>query len=264
MEIKAKQHAFITGGASGIGLGIAQALAERGVHITVADINPDALKGLSADLPGVHLGLSLDVRDLEQWHRCKAEAESRFGAVDILVNNAGISFDGEDLADLHPDSFRQVLDINLQGMYNGLATFAANMRARRQGHIVNTASVMGLLPGLAGMGIYSASKSAVVALSEALRSEMAPHGVGVSVLCPGLVTSNLRENTVKLGGVVKNATRKDSARKTEMSARQAGEIVACGIANDLPYLLTHPEHLDNMERRCAAVRESVERMGQLL
>lgn len=258
MDIKPNQHAFITGGASGIGLGIAQALADKGVCVTIADIDDNALTNLPTALPHPHFAIKLDVRNPQQWHNCKVAAENKFGPVDILINNAGISFDGEALADINPDSVNQVLSINLMGIYHGLSCFAADMRARQQGHIVNTASVMGLLQGVAGMGIYSASKAAVVALSEALRSEMAPYNVGVSVLCPGLVTSNLRENTVKLGGVVKNATRKNNAQKTAMPAREAGDIVVFGIMENVPYLLTHPEHLDNMQRRVDAVRDSVD------
>lgn len=256
MIVEDCRHAFVTGGASGIGLGIAEALADRGIAVTIADVDADAAVAVAAARPDRRFAVALDVRDRAAWQAGKDAAERRFGPIDLLVNNAGISFDGLEIVDTAPETFEQVLAINLMGVVNGVAVVGPGMRERRRGHIVNTASVMGLLPGLAGMGAYSASKSAVVALSEALRAEMKPYGVGVSVLCPGLVTSNLRANTVKLGGVIRNAHRADGARPTEMSARDAGEIVVRGVADDLPYLLTHPEHLDRAAQRVEAMRQS--------
>src|SRR5699024_4587493 len=117
----------------------------------------------------------------------------------ILVNNAGIGFNGRDVVDMDPETFDLIVAIDLTGVFNGVSAFGADMRARGGGHIVNTASVMGLTAGAPGRGAYSAAKSAVIAMSEALRAEMAPHGVGVSVLCPGLVKSNLDTNTTRLG-----------------------------------------------------------------
>jgi NAD(P)-dependent dehydrogenase (short-subunit alcohol dehydrogenase family) len=256
MIIEECRHAFVTGGASGIGLGVAEALAERGIAVTIADVDTETAAGAEASRPDRFFAVSLDVRDRAAWRSAKAAAEGRFGPIDILVNNAGVSFDGLEIVDTPPEAFEQVLAINLTGVFNGVAVVGPDLRERRRGHIVNTASVMGLLPGLSGMGAYSASKSAVVALSEALRAEMKPYGVGVSVLCPGLVTSNLRANTVKLGGVIRNAQRAAAARPTEMSARAAGEIVVHGVANDLPYLLTHPEHLDRAAQRVEVIRQS--------
>lgn len=256
MNIEECRHAFVTGGASGIGLGIAEALADRGICVTVADVDAEAAPRAEASRPDRLFAVSLDVRDRVAWTAAKTAAEDRFGPIDLLVNNAGVSFDGLEIVDTPPEAFEQVLAINLMGVFNGVAVVGPDLRARRRGHIVNTASVMGLLPGLSGMGAYSASKSAVVALSEALRAEMTPHNVGVSVLRPGLVTSNLRANTVKLGGVIRNAERAAAARPTEMSARAAGEIVVHGVANDLPYLLTHTEHLSRAAQRIELIRES--------
>lgn len=256
MNIEECRHAFVTGGASGIGLGVAAALADRGISVTIADVDAEAAARAQASRPDRYFAVALDVRDRAAWMSAKTAAEQRFGPIDILVNNAGVSFDGLDIVDTPSEAFEQVLAINLMGVFNGVAVIGPDLRERRRGHIVNTASVMGLLPGLGGMGAYSASKSAVVAMSEALRAEMKPHGVGVSVLCPGLVTSNLRANTVKLGGVIRNAERAAEARPTEMSARAAGEIVVHGVANDLPYLLTHAEHLDRVAQRVEAIRQS--------
>jgi len=262
MEIQAGQHAFITGGASGIGLGIAQALAARGVVVTIADISTEARAEVEGSLPSDHLCVPLDVRDRNSWQAAYRAASGRFGAVDILINNAGISFDGDELVDIKPESFHQIVGINLEGVYNGLITIGPQMREQGFGHIINTASVMALVPGLARMGIYSATKAAVVALSEALRGEMAPYGVGVSVLCPGLVTSNLRANTVKLGGIIKTTDRHANAKPTEMPAREAGELVVRGISENLPYILTHLNHLGHAEQRLLAIRASAEKIHE--
>jgi NAD(P)-dependent dehydrogenase (short-subunit alcohol dehydrogenase family) len=256
MDLSTARHAFITGGASGIGLGIAGALGARGIRVTIADINQQALDELFASHPKGMLGIALDIRDRAAWLDAKARAEAAFGPVDILVNNAGIAFDGHDLADMDPDTFDKLVAVDLVGVFNGVHTFAAGMRAHRRGHIVNTASIMGLTAGAATMGAYSAAKSAVVALSEALRGEMAPHGIGVSVLCPGFVASNLRANTVKLGVQVREISELSGGGNTAMSPATAGEIVARGIAANLPYIITHPHYLDHVERRMATIRES--------
>jgi len=206
MNIASARHALVTGGASGIGRGIADALARRGVAVTIADIDDAAIESTLADRTGVFRlvrGAVLDVRDREGWRSVKQEAEDAFGPVDILVNNAGIGFNGTDFADLDPQVFDTVIDIDVTGVFNGVSTFAGDLRTRGRGHIVNTASVMGLTAGVPGRGVYSAAKAAVVAMSEALRAELAPHGVGVSVLCPGLVRSGLDDSTARLGGEVR-------------------------------------------------------------
>jgi NAD(P)-dependent dehydrogenase (short-subunit alcohol dehydrogenase family) len=256
MDLSTARHAFITGGASGIGLGIAGALAARGISITIADINQGALDELFAARPKGMLGIALDIRNRNDWLDAKARSESAFGPVDILINNAGIAFDGRELADMDPPTFDQVIAVDLTGVFNGVHTFAAGMRARGAGHIVNTASIMGLTAGAATMGAYSIAKSGVVALSEALRGEMAPHGIGVSVLCPGFVASNLRANTVKLGVAVREIRELSGAGNAAMSPATAGEIVARGIARNLPYIITHPHYLEHIEKRMAAIRES--------
>lgn len=257
MELKQGQHAFITGAASGIGYGIAQALAKRGINITIADIDQESLDAVEGTLSSPHLCVRLDVRDEGSWRKCQMLAEESFGPVDILINNAGIGFDGRDVVDTSAQSLSEVVAINLVGVQNGLTTVGASMRERGTGHIVNTASVMGVLPGVPGMGAYSASKAAVVALTEALRGELAAQGIGVSVLCPGLVTSRLRENTIKLGGVVAQTVDERYVSKCpEMAPVTAGEIVAQGITDNLPYLLTHGHYLPAVQGRADALSAS--------
>jgi len=262
VDLGSARHAFVTGGASGIGRGIAEALADAGVCVTIADIDREATEEVVVTRPDDFAGLALDVRDRAAWREAKARSEAVFGPVDILVNNAGIGFNGRDFADLDPEVFDRIIDIDLTGVFNGISAFAADLRARGRGHIVNTASVMALTAGAPGRGAYCAAKSAVVAMSEALRQEMAPHGVGVSVLCPGLVRSNLDSTTTRLGGQVENVAHIKGDGSLGMDPAEAGARVLDGIARDLPYILTHPHYLSHVEartdslRRCFAEAES--------
>lgn len=257
MDVSTARHAFVTGGAGGIGGGIVDALVRHGVAVTIADVDPEAI-GRALDSRGDRVrGVVLDVRDREGWKLAKGEAEDAFGPVDILVNNAGIGFNGTDFADLSPSAFDTVMDIDVNGVFNGISAFAGDLRARGRGHIVNTASVMGLTAGVPGRGVYSAAKAAVVAMSEALRGELAAHGVGVSVLCPGLVRSGLDDSTLRLGGEVR-AVDHIKGGNAGMAPEEAGEIVVRGIALDAPYILTHPHYLPDIRSRFDAIARSAD------
>ncbi len=244
MQLSSANHAFITGGASGIGLGIADALLKRGVRVTIADINADALAEVLATHGNGLRGVLLDVRDREQWQAAKAKAEEVFGPVDVLVNNAGIAPDGLELADSNPESFERVVGINFYGVYNGIVTFGAGIRALGKGHIVNVASMAGLSSERATSGAYSASKYAVVSLSETLRVEMAPHGVGVSVMCPGLVMTNLPANTARVAG--KEAR---GVMPGGLDPAVAGEMAVRGIEKGSFYILTSFDRDEPIRRR---------------
>ena len=259
MDLSKARHAFITGGASGIGLGIAGALAKHGIAVSLADIDKPALDAVLAERGQGFGAIVLDTRDRAGWQAAKHSAEAAFGPVDILVNNAGIAPDGREFADMDPASFDRIVAINLFGVFNGVSTFAADLRARRHGHIVNTSSMAGLTTGFPGMGAYSVAKFGVVAMSEVLRKEMAPHGVGVSALCPGLVATNLPQTTLKLGGSVRdpNAT----MGSTAVTAAMVGEMVAKGIAEDQAYIITHPETWPRVEERTNTLRDAYKAAG---
>ncbi len=244
MELSSANHAFITGGASGIGLGIADALLKRGVRVTIADINADALAEVLATRGNGLRGVLLDVRDRDQWQQAKAKAEEVFGPVDVLVNNAGIAPDGLELADSNSESFERIVGINFYGVYNGIITFGAGIRALGTGHIVNVASMAGLSSERATSGAYSASKYAVVSLSETLRVEMAPHGVGVSVMCPGLVMTNLPANTARVSG--KEAR---GVMPGGLDPAVAGEMAVRGIERGSFYILTSFDRDEPIRKR---------------
>jgi NAD(P)-dependent dehydrogenase (short-subunit alcohol dehydrogenase family) len=141
LELSKARHAFVTGGASGIGLAIVDALLASGVSVTAADINKEALAAESAQRGPRFAGIVLDVRDRAGWSAAKQEAEARFGPVDILVNNAGIGPNARALADMNEESFDRVIAINLTGVFNGVSTFAGDLRSRGTGHIINTSSM---------------------------------------------------------------------------------------------------------------------------
>jgi len=258
MNLAEAKHAFITGGASGIGLGIADAMVARGIAVTVVDVDQAALDAVQAGRPSERFRTQqLDVRDRAGWARAKAEAETAFGPVDILVNNAGIGPDGSDLADVTLEAFDRIIGINLVGVFNGVTSFAADLRARGRGHIVNTSSVAGLFANAPGVNAYAAAKFGVTAMSETLRAELEPHGVGVSVLCPGYVDTNIIANTARISGET-NDYDGGGVPGTPMSTAEVAAIVLHAIEQDEPYTITHPEAWPAVEARMNAIKSAFE------
>lgn len=175
----------VTGGASGIGLAIARAVAARGAQPVLADVQEDALEQAATGLPGA-LAVRTDVADLASVEALRDAVLSRHGRVDVLCNNAGVSTFNL-LGDQTIDDWRWVLGVNLWGVIHGLHVFLPVLRAQgTPAHVVNTASVAGLVSGIAFLGPYAVSKVGVVSISETLRQEVAFTGdpIGVSVLCP--------------------------------------------------------------------------------
>jgi len=252
MQLSEARHAFITGGASGIGLGIADALASRGVGVTIADVNEEALAAVVAARGNSLRGVVLDTRDREGWLRAKAEAEAVLGPVDVLVNNAGIAPNGKGFAEMDPESFDRIIAINLTGIYNGIWAFAAEMAERGKGHIVCTSSQAGLTTTVTGVGAYSAAKFGVTAIGEALRTELAPQGVGVTVLFPGYVQTNLAANTQRVGGDIRKYS--DVVMPIEVTAADVGEMIAEAIEQDAAYVVTHKNVWPGVETRMAAIK----------
>jgi len=260
MDLGKARHAFITGGASGIGLGIAEALGARGLAITIADIDRETLERVVAEKAAGGAkwrGQPLDVRDRAAWARAKAAAEAAFGPVDVLVNNAGIAPNGQGFAVMDPASFDQIIAINLVGVFNGVSAFAADMAARGTGQIVNTSSQAGLAASMPGVGAYTAAKFGVTGLTENLRKELAPQGVGVSLLCPGYVATNLSETTRKVGGTLRESA-PGKMPQSAVSAADVGEMVVQGITDDAPYILTHPGVWESMTERLTGLRAAAD------
>lgn len=259
MQLQSGQHAFITGGASGLGLGIADALAARGLRITIADIQADLIDEVLASRGEGWRGVVLDVRDREGWAQARAEAEAAFGPVDVLVNNAGIAPNGKPFAEMPPESFDQILGINLGGVFNGVHTFALAMRERGRGHIVNTSSMAGLSPSIVGIGAYATAKFGVTALTESLRKELAEHGVGVTLLCPGFVLTGLGSNTVKLGGLTRGAPAGAALPPSGVSSEDVGAMVVEAIEGDEPCIVTHAGSWPEIGKRFDVIRAACDK-----
>ena len=262
------RHAFITGGASGIGLGIARALLDAGMTVTVADFRKDHIDSAMALFESIQKArdvhaVELDVTDRDGFARAADEAERVFGNVHVLCNNAGMGILGPvELA--RYDDWDWGLGVLLGGAVNGIQTFLPRMLAHEEGgHIVNTSSMAGVLP-IAGAAIYITAKAALIGLSEALRSELAEQGIGVSAFCPGPVQTNIRE-----GGRMRPERYGDSGyaeleREIEerpnsplwMDPLECGERVLAGIRRDDLYIFTHREFREGADERFRAMLTS--------
>ncbi len=196
MELTRAHTAVITGGASGIGLGISRVLFAAGLKIAVADIRDDhfaAARQFFREDPARVLEVHLDVASRDGWTRAAEAIATRFGEVHVLCLNAGIGVLGP-LIGAAPDDWDWLLSVNLGGVVNGILEMLPRMRAHGQGgHIVATSSMGGLIVGPSG-GIYSTAKFGVVALMECLRHDLAPEHIGVSVLCPAAVNTQIYDH----------------------------------------------------------------------
>ncbi len=227
--------AFITGGANGIGLGMARALAAAGAKLALADLDAEALRRAEGELSAYTKvwTVVLDVRDREGFARAADEAEQALGPVSLLFNNAGV-FGGGPAHSLSYATWDWGMGVNVGGVINGLQVFLPRMVERGGGgHIVNTASSAGLAASATGV-LYHTSKFAVVGLSETLRLELAPLGIGVTVLCPGPVATALIDNTRKLrppSSAPRNRALEQKGSTTERS-RQMSTLLAQGASPD--------------------------------
>ena len=188
--------AFVTGGASGIGLALGRAFAAAGMRVMLADIEAEALAEAVQALEGAGpevRGVLCDVADAASVEQAAQAAFAAFGNVHVVCNNAGVG-GGTGIEAIALDTWRWVLDVNLLGFLHGVRTFLPHIRAHGEGgHFVNTASMAGLNSGL-GFSPYAASKFAVVNMSEGLARMAAPLGIGVTVLCPGFVRTRIWES----------------------------------------------------------------------
>jgi len=184
--------AFVTGGASGIGAALTTKLVDRGAEVWIADrqIGPAQELAQRLDSGGATAhAIELDVRNYPSFERAVAEVLQQSGRIDYLFNNAGIGVSGE-IDSYTLDDWNDVFDVNLRGVVHGVQAIYPIMIRQHSGHIVNTASMAGLVAS-AGLGSYTATKHAVVGISKALRVEAERHGVQVSVFCPGVIRTPL-------------------------------------------------------------------------
>jgi len=260
--------AFVTGGASGIGLALGRAFAEAGCKVMLADIEKAALDaavaGLAGSGPDIQ-GVVCDVADSTSVDAAAEATFSAFGKVHILCNNAGVGGRGSTL-----DDWRWVLDVNLMGVVNGVGAFVPHMRAHGEGgHIVNTASMAGMINRFHGFHPYPASKYAVVGLSEGLAIQVKPFGIGVSVLCPGIVRTNILESARNRPERYGPPTPVDAANpvyirfaelvRTGMDPTEVARRVLAAVRDDELYVFTHPGMRGAVEERFQTILAAFDR-----
>ena len=192
--------AIVTGGASGIGQALAEELAKRGCEVVLADLQIELAEKVASDINasgGRARAVKIDVTDFPPMEQIVQETVKRTGRLDYIFNNAGIVIGGP-VNRLGIEDWNQIIDVNLRGVINGIQAAFEVMMEQGFGHIINTASMAGLMPGPGNVG-YTTTKHAVVGLSKSLRAEAAQMGIRVSVLCPGAVRTPILEGGGKYG-----------------------------------------------------------------
>lgn len=269
MKDVAGKVAFVTGGASGIGLAMVRSLSAAGMKVAVADIEEPALERVAEEFSSSNsqvITLPLDVGDRTAMERAADATEAAFGKVHVVCNNAGVGVGGP-VDEMAYTDWDWVLGVNLNGVVNGVQTFTPRIAAHGEGgHFVNTASMAGHI-GVPGMSVYVASKFAVVGLSEAMRADLAPRNIGVSVLCPGVVRTGIfesgRNRPPQLAGERDTAAQilSGSGSAEERASRTAellagaldpalvGDMVLHALLNEEFYIFTHPEMAQFTETR---------------
>jgi NAD(P)-dependent dehydrogenase (short-subunit alcohol dehydrogenase family) len=262
--------AVITGGGSGIGASLAEACAAEGMRVVVADVNGDRAESVASDLPeDTAYGKAVDVSDAAQVQELADFAFDTFGAVHLLCNNAGVSPVGR-VWDYSDEDFRWLVGVNLFGVANGLRSFVPRMIDQGEGHIVNTGSGASFV-STPRLGPYCATKHAIVGLSEALRYELDGTGIGVSVLVPAGVNTNIAESGARpsaapestaadFGVLVENM---DETSLQMIEPSVVADVTLVGVKEGWDYIVMGPGQEVGVKRRAdevlAAHRQAKER-----
>ena len=258
--------AFITGAVTGIGLGVAQAFADNGFRLALSYRNDNDRAATEAwfDARGYEQPLycKLDVTDRTRFAEVADEVEAHFGEVHVLVNNAGVSVFGP-TDEASYDDYDWIMGVNFGGVVNGLVSFLPKIKAAKgRRHVTNVASMAAFLPGPQA-GIYTASKFAVRGLTESLRYNLAPHGIGCSLVCPALTKTNAwtsalkRPDSFRQSGFspVERAELEQfgTAFEEGMDPYVVGEKILAGMTEQRGLILTHPEHGPDFEEIHTAI-----------
>ena len=279
MRELAGKTAFITGGASGMGLEMARSFGNAGMSVVVADIENAALERVKEEFSKSnikHLTIQADVSDRASMTHAAERSFREFGNVHLLVNNAGVAVGGTIADSTHKD-WDWTVGVNLVGVANGCHAFLNHMKEHgEQGHVVNTASLAGHV-GIARLGVYTATKYAVVGISEVLQAELAEHNIGVSVLCPGLVATNIFWSDRNRPTDLKNSTGasdidfdvnsldSDSpALDSILDPAVVGEMVLHAVQNNEFWIFTHPNFAPVLAARHGGIQEAMNRWAQYL
>jgi NAD(P)-dependent dehydrogenase (short-subunit alcohol dehydrogenase family) len=256
--------AVVTGAASGIGRGIALALGAEGMRVAVADLDADGAAAVAREIGADAFPVGVDVASATSLDAAAKEVAARTGGAHVLVNNAGVMLPLRPMSEASDADWEYILSVNLLGVVKGVAAFLPQLRAHApEAHIVNTASMGGLIavPGFP-IGPYVATKYGCVGYTESLRGELGSLGIGVSVLCPGMVVSNLaassaRNRPARLGPQAPPpadlAADAEAAAPFMIPAEEVGPVVVRGIRANRLHLFTHLDAQAMVERRFAAI-----------
>lgn len=272
--------AFITGGDSGIGLGIARAFSNAGMKVCITYRTPkhlsEAKDALRSSIDRIH-AINVDVSDREGMSAAAEETVRVFGRLHVLVNNAGVDLGGIPLENTTFDDWDWVMGVNVNGVFNGIRAFLPKIRAHGEGgHVVSTSSIQGLIARNGG-GLYSVTRFAVVGLMEALRWELSDTNIGVSVFCPGGVLSNIGDSNRNRPRTLAETGKPDFSQPAVRAAEleleelmsknhgvlplmdplEAGERVLKGIQNNDLYILSHAEFEQGIRDRNEALLASI-------
>jgi NAD(P)-dependent dehydrogenase (short-subunit alcohol dehydrogenase family) len=252
--------AIVTGAASGIGLGLARALARSGANVALADIDAEGLEKARAELArnGTKIvAQTLDVADESAVRAAAAEFEAQLGKVHLLFNNAGVEMSGA-LESLETRDWQWLLGVNVFGVIHGIRHFLPLLRRHGEGgHVVNTASIGGLQVNRDfRLGPYAMTKYAVVALSEALEQDLEGSGIGVSVLCPGSVATRIAESSRRPNAALRAAV------AAGMTPGAVAERVLRAIRDREFYVFTHTELKPKLEARFRRILEAFSRISK--
>jgi NAD(P)-dependent dehydrogenase (short-subunit alcohol dehydrogenase family) len=249
MDTLSDKVAVITGAASGIGRAIAGSLADRGAHIVAVDVDDDGLAALAADLSSRGVTIApqrADVSDPDAFEGIRSAALQRFGRVDIVVNNVGVLTNGLP-QDIPVTEWERILDINLMSLVRSNAVFLPLLLDQGSGHLVNTASFAGLFTYSYDRLPYAASKAAIVQISEGLAIYLRPKNIGVTLLCPGPVLTNIAAAVPRFGGGAPLRIPGDQFELLNPAA--VGEMVADAILRNRFFVPTHPHVGEELRRR---------------
>ena len=274
-EIKGKT-AIVTGAASGIGLGIAKALAHAGANLVLADLRPDALDVARKTIEAIGVravGVTIDVSDAQSVALAGNAALDAFGALHIAVNNAGVAMHGTALEQVSLEEWDWVIGVNVKGVINGIRTFVPMIRSHGDGgHVVNTGSVSSLFVREGrDQGAYAMTKYAVLALSEALEQELAGSGIGVSVLCPGGVTTSIFDSAAtrpeRFGGSYRRPQQealKATFAASALPPEVVGRRVLQAIRDNEFYVLTHTGEREIISARLDRIKAAFDRADAVM
>ncbi|MEM9036284.1 MAG: SDR family NAD(P)-dependent oxidoreductase [Actinomycetota bacterium] len=272
MEELEGKVAVVTGGASGIGLATARRLAAQGMRIMLADVEAERLAVAVAELTEAGAEVDGTVCDVAERDSVVALADATwaaFGGCHVLFNNAGVAVFGE-MRDMSHDDWRWVIDVDLWGPIHGVEVFVPRMVEQGQGgHVINTASFAGLVPNH-GLGAYCVAKYGVVALSECLRFEMKPHDIGVSVVCPMRVMTDIdgshRNRQTDYGGEVAGRgpaepPPEETFAGDQITADDAADLIVRAVQQNVLYVHTHRTSQEIIRRRFDRIDRAFDELG---